>query len=433
MAERRYNRVPTEEPEPTLQPTALLIGSYKFEKERPVRGVPDALKAAGRLRRKGGKKKAYTKVGEVQPEAWVEGDLRNMERYIHQREIHWFSTLDYREHNTFTGEYAGGKDDILNLIREFFSQNDRTEFILYFTGHGDVDGSWCIPVTVLRGSEEEESSDVTYPPNRGVETWGVERSTTPSPVPKLAADLARHIEPAAIEPGVTASAAASTASGASSGRQIPPTKEYFDLVTYDDIVRIWDEEKRVPRRRLMMILDCCHSGRWVQMVNGESPRGPATVDSEAAAAEQRSLGSSTGASNSIPAGGGDEEIEGEITPRPAANETDDEDGEDEEDKRGFYEKRDDICIQAACRPIEESMIASNQLSSFFTRAFVAAQSKTTFEKLCITFFDHLFVFNFPSFLCSPIIHRFTPMKSVQPPFADVKFFDSFDDMHLVTP
>ena len=178
----------------------------------------------------------------------------------------------------------------------------------------------------------------------------------------------------------------------------------------------------------MMILDCCHSGRWVQMADGKCRRSPTEVSADHETAENSSFGgSSAGASNSVSTAA--EGIEGEITVRQAdnVNEEDDEDGPE------YYEKREDICIQSACRPIEESMIANNQQSSFFTRVFVAAQSKTTFEKLCITFFDHLFVFNFPSLLCSPFLHPFTPMKSGEPPFAGIKFFDSFDDMHLVTP
>ncbi|CAI8023794.1 hypothetical protein GBAR_LOCUS13890 [Geodia barretti] len=427
MDERGPNPALGPERAPQQEPTALLIGSYKFEKERPVRGVPEGLKAAGRLRRKGGRKKAYTKAGVVPPEAFVEGDLRNMERYIHQKEIHRFSTVDYREHDTSTGEYAGGKDDILNLVRDFFAQDDRTEFILYFTGHGDVDGSWCIPVTVLKGSEEEDGSvDVTFQPTPVLTR---ERSGTPSPVPKPAAARAPDIEPVA-----TASIAASSVSAASSNRKVPPTEEYFDLVTYDDIVQVWDEEKRGRERRLMMILDCCHSGRWVQMVDGKCRRSPTEVTDDNEATENSSLGSSAaaGASNSVvTADEGSEEIVGEITARRAANEPPNED--DDEDEPEFYEKRDDICIQAACRPIEDSMIASNQRSSFFTRAFVAAQSKTTFEKFCFTFFDHVFVFNVTSFLCSPILHPFTPMKSDEMPFAGIQFFDSFDGMYLETP
>ena len=87
MAERRHNPQ-----DPPQQPTALLMGSYKFEKARPVRGVPEGFKAVSRLRRKGGKKKAFSKAGEVPPEAFVKGDLQNMKRYINEKGIHSFST-----------------------------------------------------------------------------------------------------------------------------------------------------------------------------------------------------------------------------------------------------------------------------------------------------------------------------------------------------
>ena len=40
------------------------------------------------------------------PEAFVEGDLQNMERYINEKGIHWYSTMDYREHNSDTGDYT---------------------------------------------------------------------------------------------------------------------------------------------------------------------------------------------------------------------------------------------------------------------------------------------------------------------------------------
>ena len=117
-------------------------------------------------------------------------------------------------------------------MRDFFAQDNRTEFILYFTGHGDVDGSWCIPVTVLRDSEENKRIDVTFPPppNGQVSARGVERSAgTLSPVPKplTARDLT-------IEPAVTASLASGVS--AASSRKVPATDEYFDLVTFDDIV-----------------------------------------------------------------------------------------------------------------------------------------------------------------------------------------------------
>ena len=433
-------------PEPRPGPTALLLGSYKFEKSRPVRGGPDGPIAEGRLHRKGGRKKVFTKAGEVPPQAWLEGDLKNMERYVFQKEMHWVGTLDYRERDEETGEYADGKNDILDAVRNFFAQDDRTEFVLYFSGHGDTDGSWCIPVTELKLPERDgRSRAVSFAagatpglPEQVDPAPDNERSETPPPVPK---HRARYDVPSLDQR--TASISSRASSTASGKPRVPATKEYFDLVTYDDIVRIWDEVKRGRDRKLMLILDCCHSGRWVQMANGEC-RQIKTYQTTTNADEGGNPGGdgdNVGAANAEPTGGtegaSNQEIEGEITVREPAGEEnaseEEDEEEEEEDERPFYQKRDDICVQAACRPVEESMIANNQMSSFFTRAFVAAQSKSTFEKMCISFFDHLFVFGFPSFFCSPFLHPFTPMRSDQPPFADVKFFDSFDDMYLETP
>ena len=495
MAQHRPEQAP-EPQQPRLPPTALLIGSYKFAGPRPVRGAPraDSEKLSTQLHQKGGQKKARAKRGGyIQEYEWVEGDLNNMETYVQRMGIHVFYKLDYREHNDVTGEYADGKNDILDKIREFFRQDDRTKFVLYFSGHGNTDGSWCIPVTEKRDPNTENPATgngrSTGGPDGGpaITTQNVLQETRPS-----TAGTGASAGPA------SAATPAATAAGKPGGKpagkpKLDPTDLFYDLVTYDDVINIWDATaKKGSNRKLMMILDCCHSGRWVQMVNGECRRiktyptaaapggggGEATAVVTSGGAAEGGVGGGGGEIAAVPGadaeatravvasvgageegvgggGSGGGEIEGEITQREdddivaSAEEgggggieeeiTRREDGDgtgnkDEgEDRPNFYKKRNDVCIQAACRPVEESMIASNQLSSFFTRAFIAAQSKTTFEKLCITFFDHLFVFNFPSFLRSPILNPFTPMKSVQPPFADIKFFDSFDDMHLVTP
>ena len=506
----------TPEPQqPRLPLTALLIGSYKFAGPRPVRGAPraDSEKLSTQLHQKGGQKKARAKRGGyIQEYEWVEGDLNNMETYVQRMGIHVFFKLDYREHNDVTGEYADGKNDILDKIREFFRQDDRTKFVLYFSGHGNTDGSWCIPVTEKRdpntANAAAENGRSTGDPVAGpaITTQNVLQETRPS-----TAGTGASVGPA------SAAASAVTAAGKPGGKpagkpKLDPTDLFYDLVTYDDVIDIWDATaKKGSNRKLMMILDCCHSGRWVQMVNGECRRiktyptaaapgggggettavvasggeaeggvggggGEIAAVPRADAEATRAVVASGGAAVGVGGGGeiegeitrredddvvapaeeggggeiegeitqredddvvasaeegGDGGIEGEITRREGGDGTGNKD--EGEDRPNFYKKRNDVCIQAACRPVEESIIASNQLSSFFTRAFIAAQSKTTFEKLCITFFDHLFVFNFPSFLCSPIRNPFTPMKSVQPPFADIKFFDSFDDMHLVTP
>ena len=102
----------------------------------------------------------------------------------------------------------------------------------------------------------------------------------------------------------------------------------------------------------MLILDCCHAGKWVEMVNA------LTIET----------------------------AQGRV-------------------------KRRDICVQAACRPVKNSMVASNQQSSVFTRAFIAAQSKSPLEKLVLSAIDHALVLSIVSIACSPIRHPFTPISS----------------------
>jgi hypothetical protein len=78
------------------------------------------------------------------------------------------------------------------------------------------------------------------------------------------------------------------------------------------------------------------------------------------------------------------------------------------------------------------MIAKSQLCSTFTESFIDAQRRTPFEKLVLTAIDHLFVLNIVSLACYPQRNSFTPMSSSTPPFAGIRFFDSFDEMHLKT-
>ena len=187
------------------------------------------------------------------------------------------------------------------------------------------------------------------------------------------------------------------------------------------------------------------------MVNGECGRieyntattEPSNEHTNRASTEQTNEGTNAGAEGGGGACGvgpppgqedeGNTQKQTSVGKPTSPNEETEREGSNSRDNLSPFRRRRDICIQAACRPAEESLIARNQLSSLFTRSFIAAQSKTTFEKLCISFFDHIFVFNFPSLLCSSLRRPFTPLRSHQPPFAGVKFFDSFDDMHLQTP
>ena len=126
---------------------------------------------------------------------------------------------------------------------------------------------------------------------------------------------------------------------------VPPNEGLNDFVTFEEVLSKWDENNRGrhQQRFLMIIADCCNSGMWVKMLNDAIDR----AESAAAVAPQP----------------GHEQVR----PKP----------------------RDNICIQASCRRLEKSMVASNQLSSVFTKAFVAAQNRSTSENYILSAFDHM--------------------------------------------
>lgn len=392
-------RTPLLEDAQDTKPTALLIGSYKYDVQRPSRygGVSRKNGPKHNTRCKKGKRVLRNKKGDgyLEPHKFVEGDLKNMRWFLEGIGVDVCPDVDYREKDEETGEHARGKFDILDAVRKFFAQNDRNEFVLYFSGHGDPDGSWCIAVTT------GESVTSQAPSSGGGDN--AERSTTP----------VNEKGPADAQITESAATAALTSSIVP-----PPSWEYYDYVTYEDIVRIWVEEKKGrDERKLMLILDCCQSGRWVQKVNGEctgTEVEPPNVPSNSI--EETKTGAE---------GFGDPPIT-ENTTSAAGDE------KNEPHPERLY-AREDICIQAACHPAEQSRISDNQLSSFFTRSFIAAQTKNTFEKLFLTFFGHAFVFDFVSWSRDCLFHPFTPMKSEVPPFAGITFLNSFDDVHLQTP
>lgn len=161
------------------------------------------------------------------------------------------------------------------------------------------------------------------------------------------------------------------------------TEEWNELVRYDEVIQLWDENKKGRERHLMIILDCCFSGRWVRRVNGEP-------EDELANPERR-------------------------------------------DSVQNLRKKNDVCIQAACRPNEKCGVTDSQLCSTFTREFIDAMNRNLFEKLFISTVDHLLVGNFVSMWCSrPAGESFTPLSSDHTPFPGFRFFNSFDDMLLQT-
>lgn len=398
---------------------ALLIGSGKYEYRE---GGADNNQGKQKATKKAGIKQKRTKSGrQIQDGEWATGDIENMKdlmsRYGHECDSH-----NYIEQNEDC-TYALGKAEILQKISDFFKK-DKTYFILYYTGHANRDGAWCFPRTKridardsrkleseagepqarparLQGEESITTQTVVVTIEQEVSTQGdaksratvvqdgaeKEKSRTPSPVPKPANTQVEHLPP-----DQDTVSHASLSSGVSSYSIIQSVNErpdkakpVNDFLDFHEVIQCWDDNKKSREIYLMIILDCCHSGKWVEKVNELRVK----VDK------------------------GDERP-------PAAN-----------SEQIRPQKRRDICVQAACRAIEPSMVAENQLSSVFTRSFVAAQSKSSFEKMLLSFFDHGLVMQFISFFTSSGC-EFAPISSDCAPFGGIKFFNSFDDMYLST-
>ena len=394
--------------------SALLLGSYKYEKREPRDG-----KNAKRVDKKGGIKRVH-KGKLVDADAWTKRDLDCMEQFMTVKDIHVFDTLNYLEQDK-DDNYREGRKEILEKIARFFLQGDKTHFVLYFTGHGADDGSWCFPVSTrkditsrssTRASEESQEQVYDLPQTTHAESNSSTATThevlaevhddadgsDSVPKSKMSTEGASNVPPPphsstdvqpAVPPDVRARAdslISLLAQYNNIDEKPAPTKRWNDFVTYDDVIQAWDETKQGKDRFLMMILDCCHSGRWVNRVNG--------IDD--------------GIYNNQQDGAAD------ATEQPR------------------FKKRHDVCIQAACRPTEECRVADDQLSSIFTTKFVDAQKRSPYAKMLLTVLDHLPVINAVSIANSPILHPFTPISSDCTPFDGFTFFDSFDDMHLKT-
>ena len=388
---------------------ALLIGSGKYEPRDACQGKKTAVK-------KGGIRKKLGKDGRQIPDGqWADGDIGNMERLLTSKGIE-VSRFNYSEQHKDTYEYARGKFDVLEEIARFFEKGDKTYFIIYYTGHADENGSWCFPVTrrLVKKTEslnlshsqqpgvQEERSGVESPgdgvatlevtvevhPQSGVDEGNAQQVETATGLAPFGADGSDGddvTEQSVAEHGqerVMKSTSQEVSNWDSSDFSIleppDPSKKWNDFVTFEEVIEKWEEKKEGRQNRyLMIILDCCHAGRWVEMIDDLNNRGETN--------------------------GGD---------------------------RGTI--RRDICIQAACRALERCNVASNQESSVFTRAFVAAQNTSFFKKLALSVLDHAFVLNVVSIFQSRQAGSCSPVSSQYAPFGGIKFYDSFDDMYLKT-
>ena len=418
--------------------SALLICSAKCEKRPDSDGssttADHGKQTSGKQTRvKRGIRQTRKKDGEIiPPDEWAKGDLKNMRRLMEMKSIavHRVESveddeegddsgdgngggkdkdgkvpwLNYKEQRK-DGDFALGKADILATINEFFRQRDKTFFVLYYTGHGDEEGSWVFPITKKvdsggdkdQGERSERVAQATAATRGGevvVENAGItvalheeSGSTTPSIGPRVSPAVqekdvqAQTHEVNQGQREIETPSKNIAALQAKSMKEKPPkNKKFNDHLTFEEVVELWDENKRKREDgdhcRLLMVLDCCCAGRWVQKVNGEK-------------------GAWAG-------NGGDK-------------------------KAVEFAKRNDICIQAACHPSESCSVSTNQRGSVFTKAFVAAQSKRLTEKCILTFFDHFLVLNVVSIASSPK-DNFNPLRSAHAPFGGFQVFDSFDDM-----
>ena len=415
------------------QAGALLIGSGIYEDRERSGG------AGGKATsRKAGIRPSRTKNGDlIPPDAWALGDLQNMRELLQRSGVAEVEAFNYKEQYS-DNTYALGKTDVLEKIREFFNQEDVTNFVLYYTGHGDGEGSWLFPVTRAVVSTPHNSlastlAEVERAPPRSREDSDAAAVVVEAEVYGETGDTGGHVTQNQGQTDATleakyeaevvvhhdgsldnqiegASIKSSVSTSEISDYTIiqepppPPSKKFNDFVSYEDVVKEWRQRQNGHSdQHLVMILDCCHSGKWVQMMNEEREVWERQREDKRRGGHQEEGGEG---------GPVDAQDQGEVFGR-AAEET-----------------HWDISIQAACHPSETSMVSQTQLSSVFTKAFVAAQSRRDFEKLVLTALDHLFVLNVVSIASGS---TFTPLSSKWcAPIRGLQFFDSFDEMHLRT-
>ena len=345
-----------------LDTSALLIGSWKFHEYGKCHG-----------NKRDGNKRVGQKLGIYVGSEWVTGDLDYMRRLLRRKDIHLFAEVNYEEIDA-DGCYTRGRYDILRKIDKFFQQ-DKTRFVLYFTGHGaEEDGSWCFAMTsrVSCSSTRVEEGD-KY-------TRGCISSTDDSNDSQVTCE-ASNGQIVSSDLGVEAAASGSFTSLLSdlddSCSRPAPTTQWNDFVEYEEVLHLWDENKKGRERFLMIIVDCSFSGWWVNKVNGAN---------------------------------NDQNDTSDATDQPR------------------NEKRNDVCIQASCRATEKCYLAGNLLSSMFTRAFYEAQVRAPLneaqvrpplKKMVLSAIKHLL----------PTRRPFTPVSSEHAPFGGFLFFDSFEDMH----
>ena len=388
--------------------SALLIGSWKCEKHRQIRGEKRYMDSGRRRSRSTVTKKAGIKVkffkkdGEYvkRDEAeWVAGDLWIMKKLLREKGVVRPKIHNYQEMRK--GRFALGKCEVLCKIRKFFKQ-DSTYFILYFSGHADRDGSWCFSrLTRKEKKKVKESEGATGVGEPGQssgataneEDYDIVPRESNSPASSISGDEHVSGESETEQSDLDDTDTEEEASLAKEKKsQLEDAKEWNELIKFEEIIEIWDQYKKESgdERYLMLILDCCYSGQWVRKINGEPEIMVAREDEEEREGGRR--------------------VE-QQAPAP----------------------RRDICAQAACGADEVSMVDEEQVNSTFTKAFADAQNRSLLAKMAFAFLDHAVVLQVASMVVSPArAESFVPLSTENPPFHGFSFFNSFEDMYLKT-
>ena len=270
--------------------------------------------------KKGGIRRTQDKHGK--PEGiWADGDLKKMRYFLTEKKDvrdEDIVTYDYQEHDDRSGKCAAGKKDVLEKINELFDRDDKRFFVLYYTGHGcKDDGSWVFPVQRSKKVCEQQDSEQDSPPETDdtpltpvtpPESHGRVPDSPPEPSGESSASIVtvhadvhevtgsageeevdkplaegNHSLCSTPEPvskskgGCERVEKANRGSFRESGSvlsryeylesdPIPLTKKLNDFVTFEDVIGLWDEKKNERNRYLMIILDCCYAGKWVEKV-----------------------------------------------------------------------------------------------------------------------------------------------------------------------
>ena len=240
---------------PRSKPSALLIGSATCNKDNEGKLIKGVIEKVG----------ISTILKDGQQDMWVNVDLNNMEHLMGNKEIDVYQKFNYREQKD-DYSFALGKVEITAKMTRFFSQEGRTRFVLYYSGHGDENGSWCFPrgkaTTLQNGNTSTLASDTAAPEGHarivsveihqpagdddedgdgqtGDEGDGAYSRTPPDSVDaqggSTGAKLDGIVPAAATSPYLNESLESLEAKR----EQPPPIIKTNDLLTFEEVINIW--------------------------------------------------------------------------------------------------------------------------------------------------------------------------------------------------